>query len=59
MAASDGADKHERVPEEDGSETTQITFGLVNGILMRKVSLNMVVYPEIADQVKQVVQVHL
>ena len=34
-----------------------VTYGIINGVFIRKVPITVVVYPEIADQVKQVIQI--
>ena len=42
--------------EEADATRSAVAFGHVNGIFVRKVPLTMIIYPDIAEQVKQVVQ---
>ena len=38
------------------SEQPTVTFGVVNGVFLRKTPITFVIYPEIADQIKYVIQ---
>ena len=43
---------------EDSSDR-RCTYGVVNGILIRKIEVHMEIYPEIEEQVTQLIQILL
>ena len=41
--------------EQDNDDSMDGTFGVINGVFIRKVTMTVVVYPEIIDQIKQLI----
>ena len=49
------ADNESGQPAVESKQST-VTFGMVNGVFLRKIPVTFVIYPEIADQIKHIIQ---
>lgn len=58
MAAPNGEDLVSPAsPEDQLDHSNAVTFGIVNGVFIRKIPVTFVIYPEIANQIKEMVRV--
>ena len=43
-------------PSSEYDDSGTVTYGIVNGVFIRKVPITVAVYPEIADQIKELIR---
>ena len=53
---ADNQNWEESMSEQDNDDSMDGTFGVINGVFIRKVPMTLVVYPEIVDQIKQLIR---
>jgi hypothetical protein len=46
----------ESMSEQENGDCVDVTYGIINGVFIRKVPMTVVVYPEIAEQIEQLIR---